>query len=291
MPTLNLGIVAHVDAGKTSLTERLLFEAGAIAALGSVDDGTTRTDSMDLERRRGITIRAAVTVVRLAELDGQPARHPGPPRLHRRGRAVADRARCSRARRVGGRGRAAADRRAVARAATASASRPCVFVNKIDRAGADLDAGGRPAAARLVAPLVALATATVSVARGAVDPSRRPRPWSEALAEVDDAVLEDRAGRPIGRPARCGERCARRPARALTPVVCGSAITGAGAPQLRRRDCTLLPPAAHRPARRRRRCSPSTGTTRGRRAWLRMWRGELRVRDRLAVRRPPGRSG
>ena len=59
-PYLNLGIVAHVDAGKTSLTERLLYDAGVLDAPGSVDAGTTRTDSMDLERRRGITIRAAV---------------------------------------------------------------------------------------------------------------------------------------------------------------------------------------------------------------------------------------
>ena len=60
MRTLNLGILAHVDAGKTSLTERLLFEAGAISELGSVDAGTTRTDSMDIERRRGITVRTNV---------------------------------------------------------------------------------------------------------------------------------------------------------------------------------------------------------------------------------------
>jgi len=58
--TLNLGILAHVDAGKTSLTERLLFTAGAIPELGSVDAGTTRTDSMDVERRRGITVRTNV---------------------------------------------------------------------------------------------------------------------------------------------------------------------------------------------------------------------------------------
>jgi ribosomal protection tetracycline resistance protein len=57
---LNLGILAHVDAGKTTLTERLLYAAGIIQELGSVDDGTTQTDSMDLERRRGITIRSAV---------------------------------------------------------------------------------------------------------------------------------------------------------------------------------------------------------------------------------------
>jgi ribosomal protection tetracycline resistance protein len=75
--TLNLGIVAHVDAGKTSLTERLLYEAGVIAAPGSVDDGDTQTDTMALERRRGITIRSAVatfawhdTLVNLVDTPG-----------------------------------------------------------------------------------------------------------------------------------------------------------------------------------------------------------------------------
>ncbi|MGX9230061.1 GTP-binding protein [Streptomyces albus] len=58
--TRNIGIVAHVDAGKTSLTERLLYDTGAIDTLGSVDAGTTRTDSDALERRRGITVRSAV---------------------------------------------------------------------------------------------------------------------------------------------------------------------------------------------------------------------------------------
>ena len=79
MTSLNLGIVAHVDAGKTSLTERLLYEAGVIDTLGNVDEGTTLTDSMDLERRRGITIRAAVTSFALADLDVNLLDTPGHP--------------------------------------------------------------------------------------------------------------------------------------------------------------------------------------------------------------------
>src|SRR3989337_1097544 len=59
MRTLNLGILAHVDAGKTSLTERLLYAAGVIDEIGSVDDGSTQTDTLALERQRGITIKTA----------------------------------------------------------------------------------------------------------------------------------------------------------------------------------------------------------------------------------------
>ena len=60
MKTLSLGVLAHVDAGKTSLSERLLYEAGAIDSMGSVDDGSTQTDSLALERKRGFTIKSAV---------------------------------------------------------------------------------------------------------------------------------------------------------------------------------------------------------------------------------------
>ena len=51
LDTLNLGILAHVDAGKTSLTERLLYAAGVIDHVGRVDDGDTQTDTLALERR------------------------------------------------------------------------------------------------------------------------------------------------------------------------------------------------------------------------------------------------
>jgi len=58
----NIGIIAHIDAGKTTTTERILFETGRTYKLGSVDEGTTVTDWMAQERERGITIvSAAIT--------------------------------------------------------------------------------------------------------------------------------------------------------------------------------------------------------------------------------------
>jgi ribosomal protection tetracycline resistance protein len=52
MNIINLGILAHIDAGKTSVTENLLFACGATEKRGSVDKGDTITDSMDIEKRQ-----------------------------------------------------------------------------------------------------------------------------------------------------------------------------------------------------------------------------------------------
>ncbi|MEK3719424.1 translation factor GTPase family protein [Paenibacillus sp. FSL H8-0034] len=57
----NIGIFAHVDAGKTTTTEQMLYQSGRIRTLGSVDTGTAQTDSLDVERERGISVRASVT--------------------------------------------------------------------------------------------------------------------------------------------------------------------------------------------------------------------------------------
>src|SRR5215475_1970198 len=76
---LHLGILAHVDAGKTTLTERLLYAAGVIDEVGSVDAGTTQTDSLELERQRGITIRSAVVSFAIDDVTVNLIDTPGHP--------------------------------------------------------------------------------------------------------------------------------------------------------------------------------------------------------------------
>ena len=63
MKTLTIGIVAHVDAGKTTLTEQLLYWGGAVRQAGSVDKGTARTDFLTVERERGISVRTSTAVL------------------------------------------------------------------------------------------------------------------------------------------------------------------------------------------------------------------------------------
>ncbi len=60
---INLGIVAHADAGKTTLTEQILYQTGAVRTPGSVDDGTASTDTLEIERKRGISVRTGCASV------------------------------------------------------------------------------------------------------------------------------------------------------------------------------------------------------------------------------------
>ena len=213
---LNLGIVAHVDAGKTTLTERLLYEAGVIDEIGSVDAGTTQTDSLALERQRGITIKSAVASFALDDVHRQPDRHAGPPGLHRGGRARAERARRRRARDLRGRGRAAADAHPDARAA--AAAHPDAAVREQDRprrrrrrARAARDLGTSDGRGRRRCDAVTGGTRDAFIDALARDTLGD----SELLAENDEAILESfvddgsacrTAARERSRPRRSGAR-------------------------------------------------------------------------------------
>lgn len=71
MKIINLGIFAHIDAGKTTLTEQILHLAGAIRSVGSIEDGTTESDSLDIEAERGISILSSLLQFELQTNDSK----------------------------------------------------------------------------------------------------------------------------------------------------------------------------------------------------------------------------
>ena len=96
--TRNIGIMAHIDAGKTTTTERILYYTGKSYKIGEVHEGAAVMDWMVQEQERGITITSAATTCLLARPRHQHHRHARPRRLHRRGRALAARPRRRRGR-------------------------------------------------------------------------------------------------------------------------------------------------------------------------------------------------
>ncbi|MBO5525355.1 MAG: TetM/TetW/TetO/TetS family tetracycline resistance ribosomal protection protein [Clostridia bacterium] len=67
MKKINVGLLAHVDAGKTTLTEQLLYRSGTKRTLGKVDEGTSTTDFLSVERRRGISVKASSVTISAGE--------------------------------------------------------------------------------------------------------------------------------------------------------------------------------------------------------------------------------
>jgi ribosomal protection tetracycline resistance protein len=225
MRTLNLGILAHVDAGKTTLTERLLYAAGAIDEVGSVDRGTTQTDTLELERRRGITIKAAVVSFTIGDLAVNIVDTPGHPDFIaevERSLLVLDGALLV----VSAVEGVQPQTRVLMRALRRLQVPTLIFVNKVDRRGAD--------------------------------PERVRREIEAKLAPFD-----------------------------AHQVICGSARTGAGIDTLMAGIARLLPAVSGDDD------SPVSGTVfkieRGsageKVAYVRMFAGTLRTRDRVGLQR------
>ncbi|MEU4425964.1 translation factor GTPase family protein [Actinoplanes sp. NPDC024001] len=269
MSILNLGILAHVDAGKTSLTERLLHTAGVIDHLGSVDDGSTQTDTLDLERRRGITIKSAVVSFPLRDRTVNLIDTPGHPDFIaevERVLGVLDGAVLV-ASAVEG---VQAQTRVLARTLHRLRIPTLIFVNKVDRAGARFDGVLDEIATRLSPAIVPMSRVEHLGTRDAKVRSEVDR---LRLADHDDRVLaafvEDRPPPPLRVHGR------------VHPVYFGSAITGAGIDDLIDGITRLLPAATGATD------GPSAATVfkvdRGpageKLAYLRMFTGTLRVRD------------
>ena len=286
MALLNLGILAHVDAGKTSLTERLLHDAGVIDQIGSVDAGSTQTDTLALERQRGITIKSAVVSFAIGDVTVNLIDTPGHPDFIaevERVLSVLDGAVLVLSAVEG----VQPQTRVLMRALRRLRLPTLLFVNKIDRAGADPDRVVEEIAAKLT-PAVVPMNAARDVGTRAVatvpDPALPARLLSQ-LSTSDDALLaayvED-GSVPFGRLRSCLAAQARRSQ--VHPVFFGSAITGAGVAELTEGIATLLPAAAGDPD------APLSGTVfkveRGpageKIAYARVFEGTLHVRDRLA---------
>ncbi len=235
MQSLNLGIVAHVDAGKTTLTERLLFAAGAIAHAGSVDAGTTQTDSLELERERGITIRSAVASFAVGDLAVNLVDTPGHPDFIaevERVLGVLDGAVLVVSAVEGVQPQTPLLFRALQRLDVPTV----IFVNKIDRAGADPEAVVAAMARRLAPSVVPMGIVTRAGQpdatfdpSGAGDEAHRTA-LIEALAEHDEAILDAYVGddRALTAP-RLDELLAEQTRKGLVhPVYFGSAARGMG---------------------------------------------------------------
>src|SRR5882762_8770145 len=184
MSSLNLGILAHVDAGKTTLTERLLHAAGVIDEIGSVDAGTTQTDSLALERQRGITIKSAVVSFAVGGVTVNLIDTPGHPDFIaevERVLSVLDGAVLVISAVEG----VQPQTRVLMRALRRLGIPALLFVNKIDRAGA-----GKERVLRAISTRLGLATVRMSSTRRLGTRAAQATAWGRGSARFRDQLIE-----------------------------------------------------------------------------------------------------
>jgi ribosomal protection tetracycline resistance protein len=288
--TLNLGILAHVDAGKTTLTERLLYASGVIDRPGSVDAGTTLTDSLPLERRRGITIKSAVASFPIGDVAVNLIDTPGHPDFIAevdRVLSVLDGVVLVISAVEG----VQPQTRTLMRSLQRLEIPALLFVNKIDRLGAQSEAVVQVISRRLQVAAIAMGSVRAAgtreagfTASGSDDAGFLAR-LAELLAEGDERLLaayvNDEA--PVRYDQLRTELAAQTGRGRVCPVFFGSALTGAGIEPLMTGIAELLPAAAGDADGRvsGRIFKIERGSSREKVAYVRMFSGEVRIRDRL----------
>ena len=291
--TLNLGIVAHVDAGKTTLTERLLYSAGVIDAIGSVDAGTTQTDSLALERQRGITIKSAVVSFAIDDVTVNLIDTPGHPDFIaevERVLSVLDGAVLVISAVEG----VQPQTRILMRALQRLRIPTLMFVNKVDRRGADCHRVLTEIADKLTPAVVGMGSVRGEGTRNAAytvhalgDDAYAARLF-EFLADRDETLLTAYVDGASISAGQLQATLAAQTKRAMVhPVFFGSAITGAGLDALTGGIAQLLPVSAGDAD------GPVSagvfkvdrGTAGEKVAYVRVFTGTIRVRDRLRFSR------
>ncbi len=246
---INLGLVAHVDAGKTTTTEQLLYLCGETRAPGSVDGGTAQTDWLPVERARGISVRAASAVLRHGGFRINLIDTPGHTDFAgevERALSVLDGAVLLLSAAEGVQGHTLTLWRALEQLGIPT----ILFVNKIDRDGCDLGAVIAQVRKELTDRLFFYNEAEGMGTRAC---KTKPLPLANedtllALAGQDE-VLEDRylAEQPI--PPQMLRDAARRltAERRIFPVVLGASAVGAGMEDLLDAVTELLPSVPNSP--------------------------------------------
>ncbi|WP_019068592.1 elongation factor G [Streptomyces hokutonensis] len=282
MHLLNLGILAHVDAGRTSLTERLLHWAGVIDEIGSVDDGSTRTDTLALERQRGITIKSAVVSFPVDDVTVNLIDTPGHPDFIaevERVLGVLDGAVLV----VSAVEGVQPQTRVLMRTLQRLRIPTLLFVNKIDRRGARHDDLLREISERLRAAVVPMGSVEdIGTPAAGFRPGLAPGA-AAVLADHDDELLAAYVENTVSYDLLRTALATQTHQAFVHPVYFGSAITGAGVDALITGIKELLPAAEGDPQ------GPLSGTVfkveRGpageKVAYARMFSGTLRTRDRI----------
>ncbi|MFI9454791.1 GTP-binding protein [Amycolatopsis sp. NPDC052450] len=288
MDHLNIGILAHVDAGKTSLTERLLHHTGAIGTLGRVDAGDTRTDTMELERRRGITIRSAVVAFRIGELHVNLIDTPGHPDF------IAEVERALRVldgvvlvvSAVEG---VQAQTRVLMRALKRLRIPVLIFANKADRAGARYDGLLADLAGRLGVTCVPLSEVDdIGTAAAKIRPVPPPPALAEQLAEHSDAFLTAYLEDTVTAEDYRAEVVRQTRLGVVSPVFFGSARSGEGIAELTTGIREFLAGAAKPVPDDRLRATVfkiERGRAHEKIAYVRVFSGEIGARDHVRFHR------